>query len=124
MARTLTKDGFEDLTNRLCNFRNGKPVNMPQWDAMKQIPEIAKKSFTIHEVSIHQIKETFNPIIDSFTGRILHSSLDRFKIFCKENGLEYAQENISTIKVRYNQALITPDDLIHEITRRKINELK
>lgn len=124
MAVTYTKDGLIDLTDRLCHFRNGTPVNMPQWDAMKQIPEIAKKSLMVHEVSVHVIEETFNPIINSITGHILHSPMDRFKIFCKENGLEYAQENFSTIKIRYNPSLITTDDVIQSATHLKAKAFK
>ena len=89
MAIEFTSTGIESLKGRSVTFKNGSPTNMPGWEWFKRLPEKIKelKGETM-EIDRHLVESTFNPVIELLTGRTIHSSFIRFKLFCEENNLE------------------------------------
>lgn len=87
MAIEYTKDGKIDITNREVVFKNGKPTNPEYWDQFKNLPEIAQRGRNPILISGHSVDKCFNEVKDLWSGMVLHTSRDRFEIFCRENNL-------------------------------------
>lgn len=100
MALEFTEEGLISLENREAIFEGGTPVNMPEWGYMKDLPEIVKDGRT-HELSERVINETWNPIIDPYTGMLLRSPVEQFKIFCKRNRIDVRQVDKDMFLVKH-----------------------
>lgn len=92
MALEKTELGNTAVNDRLCHFKNGNPVNMPQWEFFKKIPHLLIKPYAVSE---DLINETWNPILDSMSGMVLNTSIDRFKVWCAERDFVYHHDIIN-----------------------------
>lgn len=105
MSLIKQENGRISLENRECVFKNGKPVNMPYWDYFKtSIKELKTHSYESCvpprrlKITEELIYQTFNEIIDAFTEITLHTSFDRFIIFCGEQNLKF-ERNVQDCSV-------------------------
>lgn len=94
MARIINSDGIESLKGRNVYFdRSGSPIeDKRKWEFFKKIPDMLPLEQVLHrknyiDITEDMVMDTFNPVIEILSGRTIHTSLDRFKIFCEENRL-------------------------------------
>lgn len=86
MAAIYT-NGILDLKGRDAHFKNGHPVNNPQWDFFKRKVDLLSSGYSV-TITEQFVAETFNPVLCNWSMRTLHSSVDRLKIWCMENGFK------------------------------------
>lgn len=86
MALEFTDDGFISLEGRKGVFESGKPVNNPPWDSVKEALEMLGP--TGHgEISERLVNETWNAIVDPYTGMVLSTPNEQFIKHCKRMGI-------------------------------------
>lgn len=84
--------GIPSLENRDTYFVGGKPIkNERLWDGLfKNLREhiYYRRYMGDFVIMDDTIMDTFAEIRDTYSGMLLHSSADRFKVYCLANGIE------------------------------------
>ena len=78
-------DGFEPLENRDVYFENTTPVNLKEYNFFKSQVDRNKRT----EFSYFLIQKIFNPVVSVWNNRHIHTSIDRFKMYCNANNLVF-----------------------------------
>lgn len=89
MAAIFDKNGIESIKDREVYFGGtGFPVKEDGWRYFKNLKsEMERNPNRRIVISESMIYDTFNPVIEVYSGRTIQSPTDRFKLFCQEQGL-------------------------------------